>query len=541
MKDRGDVACRGVGSGRVFVVGPDEDVDGFESGGVLVTRHASPRLSGLVANASAVVCDLGAVTGHLATIAREYRIPAIMNTGDSTRRLAPGTVVTVDADENVIYDGQVDELLWYQLLKGERYEDKPEFRVLRRMLQHVAPLNLRDPNGADFVAENCQSYHDIIHFAHERALVELERLAGINAGGATARTLDLAVPLDLSIIDIGGGAAPHKTKGVLTAEEITSRPLLLILEGLLAPGVWTTSPAEMDLEGFMASATRAGPLMIGGGTVRRNVAIVAKDYVNLNLRVGYHFNVVDARLGDDLDDSYILFRFVGGVTEVTRRTRRARLLASILTHYDFRSTQEGELVVARLQAVPRPLCEDRLRMIGRLIGFSRQLDIFLRTDEVVDELVKNFVDGDWQGDVGRQAAERGKEGSMSETIEVMVLDDEPTVGERLKEYLEREGMAVETFVDSATAVQRLDSKQFNVVVTDLKMKGPSGLDVLQEVKKRSLPTQVIIITGYRTIEAARGAEFVGAFGFVDKPFRLEDLGKMVKKAAKQSKKKRTLE
>ena len=130
---------------------------------------------------------------------------------------------------------------------------------------------------------------------------------------------------------------------------------------------------------------------------------------------------------------------------------------------------------------------------------------------------------------------------MSETIEVMVLDDESTVGERLKDYLEREGMAVETFVDSATAVQRLDSKQFNVVVTDLKMKGPSGLDVLQEVKKRSLPTQVIIITGYRTIEAARGAEFVGAFGFVDKPFRLEDLGKMVKKAAKQSKKKRTLE
>jgi DNA-binding NtrC family response regulator len=127
---------------------------------------------------------------------------------------------------------------------------------------------------------------------------------------------------------------------------------------------------------------------------------------------------------------------------------------------------------------------------------------------------------------------------MADTIEVMVLDDEPIVGERLKEFLEKKGMAVEMFVDSQAAVQRLDEKCFNVVVTDLKMKGPSGFDVLQAVKKHKLPTQVIIITGYRTFEAARGAEFIGAFGFVDKPFRLEDLGKMVKKAAKQSRKRR---
>jgi DNA-binding NtrC family response regulator len=127
---------------------------------------------------------------------------------------------------------------------------------------------------------------------------------------------------------------------------------------------------------------------------------------------------------------------------------------------------------------------------------------------------------------------------MADTIEVMVLDDEPTVGERLKEFFEKQGMAVEVFVDSQTAVQRLDEKRFNVVVTDLKMKGPSGLDVLQAVKRHHLPTQVIIITGYRTFEATRGAEFIGAFGFVDKPFRLEKLGKMVKKAAKQSRKRR---
>jgi pyruvate,water dikinase len=399
LKDQGDVACRGVGSGRVVVVGSDETVKGFEAGDVLVTRHASPRLSALVAGASAVVSDLGAVTGHMATIAREYRVPAIMNTTDATRKLVPGTVVTVDADENVIYAGRVEELLWYELLKGHCYEETPEFRVLRRVLQHIAPLHLRDPGGADFVPERCQTYHDIIRFAHERGLVELQRLEEASVGGAAARTLDLDIPLDLSVIDIGKGTAPRAQTGALKLDEIRSKPLLLILEGLLTPGVWTTSPAEMDLEGFMASATRAGPLtMPGGGAVRRNVAIVARDYANLNLKVGYHFNVVDASLGEALEDNYILFRFVGGVTEVTRRTRRAQLLARILTQYDFRSTQEGELVVARLQEAPRALCEERLGMVGRLIGFSRQLDIVLRDDKVVDALVNSFVSGAWQVD-----------------------------------------------------------------------------------------------------------------------------------------------
>jgi len=125
---------------------------------------------------------------------------------------------------------------------------------------------------------------------------------------------------------------------------------------------------------------------------------------------------------------------------------------------------------------------------------------------------------------------------MSSNIEVMVLDDEPTVCERLKDFLEKKGINVEAFIDSGTAVARLSQKQFQVVVTDLKMKGPTGLDVLVAVKKQKLPTQVIIITGYRTIEATRAAEFVGAYGFLDKPFQMDELYGLVEKAAKKARK-----
>lgn len=123
---------------------------------------------------------------------------------------------------------------------------------------------------------------------------------------------------------------------------------------------------------------------------------------------------------------------------------------------------------------------------------------------------------------------------MPDKVDVMVVDDEPTVCERLQDYLEHQGMAVETYLDSQAAVARLAERRYDVVVTDLKMKGPTGLDVLMAVRAQKLPTQVIIITGYRTIEDARGAEYMGAFGFLDKPFRLEQLRDMVKKAARKA-------
>ena len=262
------------------------------------------------------------------------------------------------------------------------------------------------------------------------------------------------------------------------------------------------------------------------------MAIVSDDYLNLNLRVGYHFNIVDTYLGKNPEDSYIFFRFVGGVTDVTRRARRARLLGTILAHQEFKTDINGELIVARLQGIPPELCEERLRMVGRLIGFSRQLDILLRDDRTVDRLADSFLKGSNQPLLDDTA----RSDKMHTDVDVMVLDDELTVCERVKEFLEKNGMNVETFVDSTVAIERLAEKRFHVVVTDLKMRSPNGLDVLLEVKSRNLPTQVIVITGYRTFEDARAAEYVGAYAFLDKPFHLEELHSLVKKAARQARK-----
>ena len=119
----------------------------------------------------------------------------------------------------------------------------------------------------------------------------------------------------------------------------------------------------------------------------------------------------------------------------------------------------------------------------------------------------------------------------------MVLDDEPLVCERLQSYLTKRGYQVETFTKSREALDRLNEKQFDVVLTDMKMEGPTGLDVLRIVREKNFGTEVIIITGFASIETAREAEIVGAFEFIAKPFLMSDIAKLIDKAVKKARKK----
>ena len=116
-------------------------------------------------------------------------------------------------------------------------------------------------------------------------------------------------------------------------------------------------------------------------------------------------------------------------------------------------------------------------------------------------------------------------------LSVMVLDDEPIVGKRLKPALEKSGFEVECYEEPAKALARLDEKEFDIVVTDLRMEGMDGIDILEHVMAHCKRTRVILITGYATVEVAREALVKGAFDFIAKPFKPKDLKAVVAKAA----------
>ena len=120
---------------------------------------------------------------------------------------------------------------------------------------------------------------------------------------------------------------------------------------------------------------------------------------------------------------------------------------------------------------------------------------------------------------------------MSQDLSVLILDDEPIVCKRLKPALEKNGLEVETFSDSRQALERLDEKTFDIVVTDFRMDEVDGIKVLEHVQKRSDRTKVIIISGYASIEMAHEALAKGAFDVIAKPFKPGDLRKIVARAA----------
>jgi len=121
---------------------------------------------------------------------------------------------------------------------------------------------------------------------------------------------------------------------------------------------------------------------------------------------------------------------------------------------------------------------------------------------------------------------------MSERLDVMLLDDEPIVGKRLKPALAKIGCEVEVFQDPKKALERIYEKEFDIVVTDIRMDEIDGLQILEEVVKKSKRTKVIMITGYAMMAVAREAMEKGAFDFIAKPFRPDDLRKVIAKAAK---------
>jgi DNA-binding NtrC family response regulator len=119
------------------------------------------------------------------------------------------------------------------------------------------------------------------------------------------------------------------------------------------------------------------------------------------------------------------------------------------------------------------------------------------------------------------------------SIQIMVLDDEEIVGKRLKTALEKSDYDVEIFQDSRKAVERIAGKEFDIVVTDIRMEGIGGMTVLEHALQKSARTKVIVITGYATVEVAREALTRGAFDFIAKPFKPEDLRKVIAKAVQE--------
>jgi DNA-binding NtrC family response regulator len=112
---------------------------------------------------------------------------------------------------------------------------------------------------------------------------------------------------------------------------------------------------------------------------------------------------------------------------------------------------------------------------------------------------------------------------------VLLLDDEPIVCERLGPALEKIGFYVESYTEGQKVVDRVMEETFDVLVTDLKMQKPDGLEVMDFVRRHSPATKVIIITGFATVDTAVETLKGGAVDFIAKPFKIRTLCDLIVK------------
>jgi len=124
--------------------------------------------------------------------------------------------------------------------------------------------------------------------------------------------------------------------------------------------------------------------------------------------------------------------------------------------------------------------------------------------------------------------------SLRKDVKILVIDDEKGLRDMLRQELGAEGYSVTSVESGTEALDLLKQSRFDLVISDIKMANMDGLQVLEAIKQVDPGIEVIMVTGYGTIESAVAAMKKGAYDFVQKPFTLDEMLNLVEKALEKA-------
>ncbi len=417
LVEKGSRASRGAGAGLVCRVETDRDLLRCPPGAVIVTREANPRFAVLLPRAAALVADLGEVTGHLATVARELRVPALFATRIATETLQNGETVTVDADAGVVYAGRVERALAATGPSRRKETRDPNRDLLQSISGLIIPLTLRNRLASRYSPRKCKTLHDLIRFCHQATIEAMFDLGDTAVrGGQPLRRLVSEVPIDCRILDLGGGLTAESDRQAVTLAEVACRPMIALWRGMTDLRLHWRKLRPVSVRGFMSALVQYN--FDDDATMRRlgepSYAFITGEYLNLNSRIGYHFSTVDARICGTLESNYASFRFVGGATGIEQRSRRAVLIERLLAAHGFETDCRADLVNARLRYRPAAEMEEALRYVGLVMGYVNHLDMTLTSDRVLRAYEEAFLAGKYDFEWGEDPTQASGTGGTGE-------------------------------------------------------------------------------------------------------------------------------
>ena len=114
--------------------------------------------------------------------------------------------------------------------------------------------------------------------------------------------------------------------------------------------------------------------------------------------------------------------------------------------------------------------------------------------------------------------------------DILVIDDEPSIREFLDIFLRREGYRPTLVEDAVSGIAKLGEHDYDIVLTDLRMPRGSGMDVLKWVQENNSPSLVLMMTAFATTENALEAMKGGAYDYIIKPFKVDELKLVIERA-----------
>lgn len=395
----GVTASPGVASGPAFLVNTTVDVLRFPSDAILIAQHALPRWASLLSRAAAVVTDRGGVAGHLATVSREFNLPALFDTLEATNKINIGDIITVDADGKKVYKGRVESLLKEATIKRKSImKGSPVYNTLEKVLEHIAPLNLTDPDAKNFRPEECRTYHDITRFCHEKAVKEMFNFGkDHHFSERSSKQLVCEVPMRWWVIDLEDGYKEQIDSETVKLENIASIPMLALWKGIIA--VPWKGPPPVDTKGLASIMLRSTMDPSLGLTRRsrygeRNYFLISKHFCNLTSHFGYHFSTIETFLTERPKENYVSLNFKGGGADYNRRVGRVIFIERILKEFGFRVNINGDCIIARLEGHDQDFSIERLKVLGYLTVHTRQLDMIManhaRVNYYIDQMLNEI-------------------------------------------------------------------------------------------------------------------------------------------------------
>jgi pyruvate,water dikinase len=355
-----------------------------------------------VGRVKGIITDIGGTATHLASVAREFGVPALFNTGRATTTLSAGEWITLAAHRATVHAGRVPVAdPGFRKPEGAALET-PSRRQLRALLDFVSPLHLTDPQGPSFSPEHCRTVHDIIRFAHEKVVREMFGLAEDTRGAVKSTRMTANIPLQIYFIDLGGGLKSNLTTcDEVTPEALQSVPMKALWRGLSHPGVSWSGTVNVTTKSMMA-------LMTSGPTPDLNsYAVASGEYLNFSIKFGYHYANIDCLCGEDADENYITLQFAGGAGSYYGRAMRISFLAEVLQQLKFTLHLSGDRLDASLRGYDMETMERKLDQVGRLLASTRLLDLAIPGQAEVSDMTSKFFEGNYDFLQNRQGSLSG--------------------------------------------------------------------------------------------------------------------------------------